>query len=118
RLVQEAIAAIKTAWMILLNMANISENKLSKIIITGSFGSKLKKDTILILNLIPKINPERIIYLGNTVLSGTRLVLKSRGIWGEVKKLAENDKVKVIELAEHDNFNNLFIENLFFKNWK
>ncbi len=118
RLVQEAIAAIKTAWMILLNMANVSENRLSKIIIAGSFGSRLKKDTILTLNLTPRVNPERIVYLGNTVLSGTRVVLKSRVMWGEVRRLAEDDKVKVIELAEHKDFNNLFIKNLFFKNWK
>lgn len=62
---------------------------------------------MLPISLVKKIRP-----VGNAAGQGAKLALLNRGKWAEVQQLTE--LVEYFELAHCENFNQLFIENMYF----
>jgi len=107
-----AKAAIASGIEIILRRAGIDAKDLSKIFIAGSFGSYINIENAITIGLIPRVDINRIIFVGNTAISGAKLALKSIKIRKESEELAR--KVKYIELSIDPLFRKIFTENLLF----
>ncbi|ADM28412.1 ferredoxin [Ignisphaera aggregans DSM 17230] len=105
-----AKAAIASGIEIILRRAGIDAEDLSKIFIAGSFGSYINIENAIAIGLIPKVDTNKIVFVGNTAISGAKLALKSIKIRREAEELTR--KVKYIELSIDPLFRKIFTENL------
>ncbi len=109
-----AKAAVASGVEIILRRANIDAGKLAKIFIAGSFGNYINIENAMTIGLIPRVDINKIVFVGNTAISGAKLALKSVRIRREAEELAR--RVKYIELSIDPLFRKVFTENLLFPN--
>ncbi|MEM1628371.1 MAG: ASKHA domain-containing protein [Desulfurococcaceae archaeon] len=92
RRLQEALAAIKVAWKILLEEAGINKDLLENVVVTGNMAIHVEIDDLVETGLIPFVDKSRILLAGNLVLSGLRVmfldnkyILRYEDVIGRVK---------------------------------
>ena len=107
---QLAKGAIKAAIEILMLEANIDE--LDNIYLAGAFGSNINIDNLKTIKMIPNIENEKIIILGNGAASGAIKVILSSEIYEKIYNLSK--KIEHIELSNHENFQSKFIKGIMF----
>ncbi|MBR1604383.1 MAG: DUF4445 domain-containing protein [Synergistaceae bacterium] len=112
RQVQLAKGAILSGVVTMLRAAGLRPDELDKVIIAGQFGSHLKAESITGAGLIPDELTQKIIYAGNTSISGAEICLLSRG----QREQCENftNKINYIELSTLEGFDKVFIDSLKF----
>lgn len=86
------------------------ENIIDTIYISGGFGSHLKCDDLKMIGMIPH-HIQQLKSFGNTSLKGCYQLLMTQD-FERVKTIAET--VKSINLAEHPDFEDTFLESLYF----
>jgi uncharacterized 2Fe-2S/4Fe-4S cluster protein (DUF4445 family) len=112
REVQLAKAAVNTGIKILLREAGISVDDIDEILLAGAFGNFIDKKNAVRIGLIPNLSLKKIKTVGNSAGRGAELALcsnKKRQLAEEISK-----KVNYIELSSNSNFQEEFIEELFF----
>ncbi len=115
RQLQLACAAIKSGVRILLAQNGLTAGDLSGIFIAGAFGSYLNIPNSLALGLLPSIDPEKLVFIGNSSLAGARLLLQSKGERERIEALVE--RVRFTSLASDPGFQDQFIDALEFGPW-
>ena len=112
RQVQLAKGAILSGVVTMLRAAGLRPDELDKVIIAGQFGSHLKAESITGAGLIPDELTQKIIYAGNTSISGAEICLLSR----IQREQCENftNKINYIELSTLEGFDKVFIDSLKF----
>ena len=113
REVQLAKAAIYTGIQILLQELQLEESHIQKILLAGAFGNYIDKKSASRIGLLPDIPLTRIESVGNAAGRGAEIALcskREREIAEEVTK-----KVRYIELSSRPDFQEIFIQQLFFK---
>ncbi|MFH2069141.1 MAG: ASKHA domain-containing protein [Candidatus Omnitrophota bacterium] len=115
RQLQLAKAAIAAGIQTLLAKIPISLAELDEILLAGAFGSYIDPETALRLGLLPPVPLEKIRFVGNTALTGSKMMLLSQ----DMKDEAENIPVvcRYVELFHEKGFMDLFVENLSFPNY-
>jgi len=106
-------AAIKTSWQILSKIYPIEIKDIEKIYISGGFGNFINIESAINIGLIPDIEREKIIKIGNGSLEGAREVL----LCSQKRRLAEEIAEKVIHIKTNEmekNFDFLLAENMYF----
>ncbi len=112
RQVQLAKAALITGIMALLKEAGRSVDEVDEIIIAGSFGYHLNADNVKRLGMLPHNYRGPITFAGNTSLSGAALAMLNQEILREMERIPEF--TRVVDLASHPDFQELFISALNF----
>jgi uncharacterized 2Fe-2S/4Fe-4S cluster protein (DUF4445 family) len=112
RQVQLAKAALSTGIMALLQEAGRSVDEVDEIIIAGSFGYHLNADNLKRLGMLPHNYKGPITFAGNTSLSGAALALLNQEILKEMERIPKF--MRVVDLASHPDFQELFISALNF----
>ncbi len=112
RQVQLAKSALRTAIDLLLEKAKISYDDIDKIFLAGAFGNFLNPVNAISIGLLPPIEPHKVVNIGNAAANGAILSLLSKSKRTYAAKLARN--IKYIELANNQNFQEQFINNLNF----
>lgn len=112
RQIQLAVAAVKTGILLICEMHKIKKEDLDKVFIAGAFGNYLNTKNAMRIGLLPKIDPEKIVYVGNSSLAGARALLLSK----PARKITESliKKVNYISLASDPLFQKYFIDSLNF----
>ncbi len=112
RQVQLAKGAILTGCTILLGESNLDEKDIDVIILAGAFGSYIRPESALGIGLLPKVNVNKILQVGNAAGEGAKVLLLS----SEIRQLGEKivSNIKYVELANHEKFQSVFIESLKF----
>ena len=112
RQVQLARSAIRTAIEIMMNEAGIDATQLDYIFLAGTFGTFIDPASVTTIGVVPPVDLERIKNIGNAAADGAIMAL----LWPEEVQAAEELKTRVkhIELALHQEFQNLFLSNLDF----
>jgi len=105
---QLAKAAIFTACMLLLRIAGVSLNQVSKVYVAGAFGNYIDPRSAMIVGMMPELPLSRIIQIGNGSGQGAVMSLLSRRIREEAETVAK--KVKAIDLNTVREFQNEFID--------
>lgn len=112
RQVQLAKGAILSGVVTMLKAANLQPEELDKVIIAGQFGAHLKAESITGAGLIPDSLTNKIIYAGNTSISGAEICLLSQKQRGQCENFTS--KINYIELSTLEGFDKIFIESLKF----
>lgn len=113
RAVQLAVAAIRTAWQLLLKHENIQAKDLEAIVLSGAFGASVNLKNAKKIGLIPDFDNVPVYSAGNGAGAGIQQVLLSRDALKKAEMISKCSHV--INLAEKDDFNEAFMENLNFK---
>ena len=113
RAFQTAKAAVRAGIEVLLHRGGVSAKQITRVVISGSFGAHLKKESIKGTGLLPEELAEKAEMPGNTSLFGAKKLLAHPGDEEQVIHLA--DSAKLIPLAGEKDFEKSFIRFLDFQ---
>jgi uncharacterized 2Fe-2S/4Fe-4S cluster protein (DUF4445 family) len=115
RQMQLACAAIKSGIRLMLRANGLSVEKLDGIFIAGAFGNYLNVRNSMAIGLLPRLDEERVVFVGNSSLAGARLLLLNRGARREVESLVP--RIRYLSLASEPQFQDFYIRALEFSSW-
>jgi uncharacterized 2Fe-2S/4Fe-4S cluster protein (DUF4445 family) len=78
----------------------------------GALGNYVHPLSAMRIGLIPRVDPHKVVSMGNAASSGATMALLSRKYWEKSLELAE--QVQHVELSLHPDFYNTFIEQMDF----
>jgi len=106
----KAKAAIHAATTILLDHLKLEEENIDKILLAGAFGSYIDPENARTLGMLPDLDLERILPIGNATGSGAKLALLNIGKRYEAEELSA--KAVFLELATHPMFVREYIDSM------
>ncbi len=112
REMQLACAAIKAGIKMLLEEHHLKKDQLDRIFIAGAFGNYLNIENSKKIGLLPSIDKDKIIFIGNASLAGAKSLLISAASRRSVENLAR--KIRFVSLASRPAFQQRFVEALEF----
>lgn len=107
RQIQLAKAAIRAGVEALLELLDIPQGDLDKVQIAGSFGYHLQSKSIVNMGIIPAGLEEKIEFVGNTSKTGAQEFLLNKEARTKMETMVA--EIKCLELAEHKDFEQLFV---------
>ncbi len=107
---QKALAAVKTSWKILLEKKSLKPSDLKLVFIAGSFGSSIEPRDLIDLGLVPVKDEKKIVYAGNMVLTGLRVILLQKKYLTGYREIL--NRVEHVNLAEEPNYMDVWMKNL------
>lgn len=112
REIQLALAAIKSGIRMICEKFRLKKEDLDNVFIAGAFGNYLNTENAMRIGLLPWINSQKIVFVGNSSLAGARAMLLS----ASVRKGAESllNKIQYTSLATDRRFQEYFIDSLNF----
>jgi uncharacterized 2Fe-2S/4Fe-4S cluster protein (DUF4445 family) len=115
RELQLAVAAVKTGIRMMLKKHRLRKEHLDGIYIAGAFGSYLNIENSMQIGLLPRIDVKKVHFVGNSSLSGARILLLSYPEREKCRMLAA--RIKHFSLATDPAFQHIFVEAMEFKEW-
>lgn len=112
RQLQLAKGSIRAAIETLLITAGAKWEDLKEIYLAGAFGNYIQIESAIAIGLIPPIDVNRIIPVGNAAGAGAKLALISVKERERASRFAE--RIEHIELASHPEYQNEFMDNMLF----
>jgi len=112
RQVQLAKAAVRVGIDLLLREAGLRAEQLDRVLVAGSFGFHLRTESLIRLGLLPKEFADKVEFVGNTALSGARLLLThapSRDVLAQTAAATTT-----VNLAETADFQKVFVNAMAF----
>jgi uncharacterized 2Fe-2S/4Fe-4S cluster protein (DUF4445 family) len=112
RELQFAKGSIATGIKILMDILGVTASDLDEIFLGGSFGSYLNPESAKIIGLVPDVDVDKIIAVGNSAGEGAKIALLSyreRQVAFELPS-----RIEYIELSGRSDFNDAFVEVLRF----
>jgi len=106
-----AKAAIYSGSKTLLEEVGLRISDLEQIILAGAFGSYIDLDSAMTVGLLPEVEPEKILYIGNGSILGSWMSELSNHIRRDVVKVVR--KMTSFELSEVGSFKDQYIASLF-----
>ncbi|MGA8832862.1 MAG: ASKHA domain-containing protein [Desulfomonilaceae bacterium] len=110
---QRAKAAIGAGTRLLLKSAGMTTKKLERVYVSGAFGRFLNVRNAQNIGLLPGVAPHSIELCGNTALAGCEMLLASPDRLIELESIRK--RARVINMSNHSEFEELFLENLYVK---
>ncbi|MEA2635876.1 MAG: hypothetical protein QOH92_2643 [Chloroflexota bacterium] len=104
--------SIATGIKVLMDVMGVKTADLDEVLLGGSFGSYLNPESAKIIGLVPPVDVDRILSVGNTAGEGAKMSLLSfreRQIAFELP-----DKMEYVELSGRADFNDSFVSVLQF----
>jgi len=112
RELQFAKGSIATGIKVLMDMLGVRAAQLDEVLLGGSFGSYLNPESAKIIGLVPQVDVDRIIAVGNSAGEGAKIALLSyreRQVAFELPS-----RIEYVELSARPDFNDAFVEELNF----
>ena len=112
RELQFAKGSIATGIKVLMDILGITPSEVDEIFLGGSFGSYLNPESAKIIGLVPAVDVDRIIAVGNSAGEGAKIALLSyreRQVAFELPS-----RLEYVELSGRTDFNDTFVEVLAF----
>lgn len=113
REVQLAKSAIAAGIKSLLSEVEIDFEELEIVYLAGAFGNYVDVRSIQTLGVIPHIDKGIIVPMGNAAGSGCQMTLINKEMNNQAKNLV--DKITHLELASKPEFQDTFMESMYFK---
>jgi uncharacterized 2Fe-2S/4Fe-4S cluster protein (DUF4445 family) len=112
RELQFAKGSIATGIKILMDILGVTAGDLDQVLLGGSFGSYLNPESAKIIGLVPPVDVDRIIAVGNSAGEGAKIALLS---YRERQVAFElSSRIEYVELSGRADFNDSFVEVLAF----
>jgi uncharacterized 2Fe-2S/4Fe-4S cluster protein (DUF4445 family) len=112
RELQLAKAAIASGIKILLKTMGAGIEDIDAVYLAGALGNYVHSLSAMRIGLLPEVNPEKIISLGNAASTGANMILLSKSYWERSSEIAA--ALEHIELSGHADFFDQFIEEMNF----
>ncbi len=113
RELQLATGAIRAGMVVLLRQADLSVGDLQRVLLAGGFGSFIRRSNAQRIGLLPPgVAHGRMLYVGNTSLSGAKWALASTDARRRADELAR--LARHVELSQDANFQTEFAEAMIF----
>jgi len=112
REIQLAKAAILAGIRILMKKMNVSANQIKHVFLAGALGNYLNIDNAINIGLLPIEFSNKISFVGNTAFLGAKLALLSKRELQNALRIYK--KTEHVSLAEHSNFQDVFLKALHF----
>ena len=112
RELQLAKAAIASGIKILLKTVGAGIEDIDAVYLAGALGNYVHSLSAMRIGLLPEVNPEKIISLGNAASTGANMILLSKRYWERSSEIAA--ALEHIELSGHADFFDQFIEEMNF----
>ena len=112
RELQFAKGSIATGIKVLMDILGVSAEQIDEVLLGGSFGSYLNPESAKIIGLVPPVDVDRIIAVGNSAGEGAKIALLSyreRQVAFELPA-----RIDYVELSGRSDFNDSFISVLGF----
>ncbi len=106
-----AKGAIYSGCRTLLEAVGLTIGDLDRIYLAGGFGSYVDLEKAMVIGLLPEMEPEKIIYIGNASLQGARMSALSNHIRRDVAKVIS--KMTNFELSETPAYMDHYVASLF-----
>jgi uncharacterized 2Fe-2S/4Fe-4S cluster protein (DUF4445 family) len=106
-----AKGAIYSGCMTLINEVGLSLGDLDRIIIAGGFGSYIDLEKAMTIGLLPEMEAEKIVYVGNGSLMGAKLSSLNNHIRKDVVEVTK--KMTNFELSETSSYMDNYVASLF-----
>lgn len=110
--IKRAKAAIYAACGMLVRHMGLAFSDITKIFIAGGFGTYLNMENAQAIGLLPDLNKERFIFIGNSSLAGARAMLLSSQAYEKANALAK--KITYLELSAEPGYMDEYMAALFF----
>jgi uncharacterized 2Fe-2S/4Fe-4S cluster protein (DUF4445 family)/CheY-like chemotaxis protein len=112
RELQLAKAAIASGIKILLKTIGAGIEDIAAVYLAGALGNYIHPLSAIRIGLLPMVNPEKIISLGNAASTGANMILLSKRYWERSAEIAAT--LEHLELSGHADFFDKFIEEMNF----
>ncbi len=112
RQLQMSVSALRSGMEILLKKAGCEMGQLDYIYLAGAFGCYIGIESGIQIGLFPNIPRERMIQAGNLAGTGAAMALLSKAVREQMEE--EKDQVMHVELAQEEDFQNLFLAHMNF----
>ena len=109
--VQRAKAAIYAGCSLLLRRKQLVDRDIEQILVAGAFGRSLNPENAKTIGLVPDVPTDRIRFVGNTAITGSKMALVSRKARTEAEELSRS--VSYLELSADPLFGSEFASALF-----
>ncbi|XCN73580.1 MAG: ASKHA domain-containing protein [Candidatus Electrothrix aestuarii] len=106
-----AKGAIFAGITTVLEQVGLQVSDLERIILAGGFGSYIDLDSAMSVGLLPEVDPEKILYLGNGSLTGSWMCELSNHIRRDVVEVVR--KMTSFELSEVPGFKDQYMASMF-----
>ncbi len=106
-----AKGAIYAGIRTLLGEVGLTVNDLEQVILAGGFGSYIDLDSAITVGLLPDMEPEKILYVGNGSLLGCRMSELSNHIRKDV--VSTIMRMTSFELSEVPSYKDMYVGSLF-----
>lgn len=106
-----AKGAIYSGIRTLMNEIGLSIDDLERIIIAGGFGSYIDLEKAMTIGLLPEMDPERITYVGNGSLMGTKISSLNNHLRKDVTEVSK--KMTNFEFSETMSYMDNYVAALF-----
>ena len=116
RQLQLAKAAVRTGIDMLIKRAGLTAEKIDRVLVAGSFGYHLRTSSLLEIGLLPEAFEGKVDFVGNTSLSGAKLLLTNASSRARLAKIAA--EVEAVSLAEDPYFQKAFVQAIQFPEFK
>jgi uncharacterized 2Fe-2S/4Fe-4S cluster protein (DUF4445 family) len=105
-------AAIYAGCKVLLESVGLGFRDVEQMIIAGGFGRHLDLEKAIFIGLLPEMDIDKFIFVGNGSLLGARLLSFSKSLLRETERIAL--MMTNLELSNHPTFMSEFIAAMFF----
>jgi uncharacterized 2Fe-2S/4Fe-4S cluster protein (DUF4445 family) len=112
RELQLAKGAVAAGIQTLMDKMGIGIQDLDQIYLAGALGNFVNPYSAMRIGLLPMVDPDKIMSLGNAASKGAVMVLLSRPYWQMANELSKS--IEHVELSTHLEFNRYFVDNLNF----
>jgi len=112
RELQFAKGSIATGIKVLMDILGVQASDLEEVLLGGSFGSYLNPESAKVIGLVPDVDVDRIIAVGNSAGEGAKIALLSyreRQVAFELPA-----RIEYVELSGRTDFNDAFVSVLGF----
>ena len=106
-----AKGAIYAGIRTLLNEVGLDVSDIEQVILAGAFGSYIDLDSAMTVGLLPEVEPDKFLYVGNGSLMGCRMSELSNHIRRDVVKTMQ--KMTGFELSEVPSYKDQYVASLF-----
>ena len=106
-----AKGAIYSGCLTLLAEVGLSIGNIDRIILAGGFGSYVDLEKAMTIGLLPELDPEKVIFVGNGSLMGARMSALTNRIRRDVTRTIK--RITNFELSETQSFMDNYIAALF-----
>lgn len=112
RNLQLAKAAISAGTRVLLERAGMEAEELERVLLAGAFGNYMDRRSALRIGLLPPVEEDRVLGLGNAASAGAGMMLLSTDERKRAMAIAK--RIRYIELAGDEGFRERFVDALAF----